>query len=158
MRPSVGDYVKLTSRFVNDNVVNWSSALNGTRIHVRKLKLSKLTPFSVFTVYFVASGVLYTVDINRTGHFVDPNNNTTGSIVFEPDEEEGEFDEEEDEEEEEEQELGSVPAWVPNAPSSRPKPLEESETNCNCPLCGAPALDLAFLVQCTNSSCSNYRG
>lgn len=153
MKPAPGDIVKFTNRFINNSPLIWVPALKDIELEVIKVKLISLFP-KVFTTFIMVNKVMYKVNINETGHFVDTSGNVGNDIVFE-------F-----AEEDEEEELTPVnnnlnptplPTWIPNISANKPsKPATKDEANAICPQCGAPAVDLLFSIKCTNPSCSNY--
>jgi hypothetical protein len=157
MRPAQGDAVKFTDRFLNNSPLNWTSALKDTELLVARIKISTMAPFKVFTVFLMVNNMMYKVDVNETGHFVDANKNIGNDIVFEPFHNPANAS----------VTVGTPlnpqpvsvpsPAWAPNAPAQPSKPVTEDEANATCPKCGAPAVDLIFSVKCTNPGCSNYR-
>lgn len=152
MNVKVGSKVKLTDEFVNSCQLTWVQPLKNVEITILRIRLESMHPVTTYKVYFkTAGGMLHNLPINKTGHYVD--GNSIGDLVFDPigKDEEGE---------EEKSGPGSAcqgaPAWVPNSTPPQRKPLTGSECNCKCPHCGAPALDMAFMVECTNPGCPNY--
>jgi hypothetical protein len=156
MRPAQGDAVKFTDRFLANSPHNWTSALKDTELLVARLKL-RMVPFRIYTVFLMVNNMMYKVDVNETGHFVDSNNNVSNDIVFELFYNSANAS----------VTVGAplnpqpvnipTPAWVPNAPAQPVRPVTNDEANSICPRCGAPAVDLIFSVKCSNPNCVNYR-
>lgn len=154
MKPAQGDSVKFTDRFLANSPYPWTAALKDVELLVTKLTL-RFAPFKVYTIFFMAGNMMYKIDINETGQLVDNNNNPNIYDVFELfySSASASFT------------VGAplnpqhmpIPAWVPNAPAQPSRPVSEDEANANCPMCGAPAVDLIFSVKCTNPDCKNYR-
>jgi hypothetical protein len=157
MKPAQGDAVKFTDRFLNSSPLNWTSALKDTELLVARLKMKTMAPRKVFTVFLMVNNMMYKVDINETGHFVNSTNQATNDIVFEPFHNPKNASISVSAPLDPQQVPVSAPAWSPNAPAQPSAPVTEDEASSTCPICGAPALDMIVRVKCTNPDCKNYR-
>jgi len=156
MKPTKGDAVKFTDRFIGNSTVPWTSALKDTELLVVNLTIKTMVPFKIYTIYLMVNKMMYKININETGHFIN-NTGLSGAIVFEPFQNPTHTS----------ASVGvplnpqpvpvSTPAWAPSAPPQPSAPVSADEVNCTCPQCGAGAIDLLFSVKCTNPSCVNYK-
>lgn len=156
MKPSQGDAVKFTDRFLTNSTLPWTSALKDIELLVARLKIKTLSPFKIYTVYLMVNNMMYKVEINDTGQFVD-GTTSTNWIVFEPFHDPANASVTAGAPLDPQQVPVSTPAWTPNAPAQPFNPATEEEANTNCPECGSPAIDMLFRVKCVNSNCKNYR-
>jgi len=144
MRPQKGDFVKFTDRFLNNSSEPWVSSLKNVKLHVVKLKLKTISPFKIYTFFIMANNMLYKVDTNETGHFVEKGGSISNDMVFELFQDVSSS-------------VNPIHAWAPHAPVVSSSPATKEEANSTCLQCGSPAIDLLFSMKCTNSSCKNYK-
>jgi hypothetical protein len=152
MRPKKGEYVKFTDRFLANNNISWASLLKDKELEVMNLKIKTMVPCKIYTIFLMdhSTNRMYPISVNETGHYVDDNTlNVANEIVFEY---------------YHDSENGSMSFSAPMGPSQPTstsqaprKRLTVDDTNTTCSLCGAPALDLMFSVECTNPNCDNYK-